>query len=169
MQISRTSKFFSGRGFQIVVVAAALPILGLAFLAWTLLPTASITHTAQAPLESTRRCSLDVITAFRAAGLDARVVRDATKEERDGVFPGMRVDARRFRISAKEAEMGIVLCFQNRDDLEHIQGYYLALNRSLPQFRSWLFVQDNILLQVNREVPERRARAYANVLYTLDQ
>lgn len=169
MQISRISKFFSDRGFQIVVAAAALPILGLAFLAWTLLPTASMADTAQAPLEATRRCSLDVITAFHSAGLEAEVVRGASKEERDGLFPGIGVEARRFQISTNEGEMGIVVCLNNRDDLEHIQGYYLALNRSLPQFRSWLFVQDNILLQINHEVPERQARAYANVLYTLDQ
>jgi hypothetical protein len=110
-----------------------------------------------------------VITAFHSAGLEAEVIRGATKEERDGPALGVVVDARRFRISAKDEEMGIVLCFQNLRDMRRMQNYYLGLNRSLPQFSSWLYAKDNILLQINREVSESKAHAYAQVLDALDQ
>lgn len=121
-----------------------------------------------APVSATTR-ALDVITAFRTAGLNAQDIPSVSKDERDGLSAFMVIDTRRFRISANAGEMGMVLSFKNRYDMEQLKNYYLGLNRSLPQFSSWLFVKDNILLQINREVPESKARAYAAVLYTLDQ
>lgn len=124
---------------------------------------------ASAPTVLEHPCSMDAIAAFHSAGLNAEVIRGASKDERDGLFPfGVR-DSQRFRISTNEAEMGTVVCFENRTDLEQVQNYYLALNRSLPQFSSRLYVKDNVLLQINHEVSEPRARAYAAVLYSLDE
>ena len=138
------------------------------FILLVLLVVGCASSAPSAPVSASAR-SLDVITAFRSAGLMAEVIQGASKDERDGLSPFMVIDTRRFRISANDEEMGMVLSFANRYDMEQLKNYYLRLNRSLPQFGSWLFVKDNILLQINHEVPESKARAYAAVLYTLDQ
>lgn len=169
MQTPKTNSFLSDWGYHLVMLAVAIPMVGLAYLAWAILPTMSVSPPAPAATEAMRRNSLDVIAAFHSAGLDAEVVRGTTKDERDGFSTGMVVDARRFRISDKEGEMGMVLCFESPGDLAQMRNYYQRLNRALPQFGSWLFVKDNVLLQINHEVPEQTARAYAAVLETLDQ
>jgi|SRR5581483_978446 len=169
MQLSKTHKFLSEWGYLVVMVVVALPILGLAFLTWSLVPTSSTPRTASAPTEAAHWRSLDVIAAFQRAGLNAEVIHGVSKDERDGFSTLFVVDARRFRISTNDAQMGMVLCFENPRDLKQMQDYYFGLNRSLPQFRSWLFVRDNVLLQINYEVPETTARAYAAVLDTLDK
>lgn len=168
MQISKTRRFLSDWAFHVVIVAITLPILGFAYLAWTILPT-PIVNGAPLAAETAHWRASNVIGAFQAAGLTARVVHGAAKDERDGFSAFRVIEAVRFRISENDKEMGMVLCFETAADREQVQSYFLALNRSLPQFRSWLFVKDNILLQINHEVPEQEARAYANILETLDQ
>jgi len=168
MQISET-KFWSGWGLYVVLVAIALPILGMAYLVWTVMPGAAEVSSTPPTAQSVHWRAADVIGAFHAAHLNAEVVHDTSKQEQDGMFPGTGVDARHFQISAKAGEMGTVLSFENARDMAQIRNYYLQLNRSLPQFRSWLYVKDNILLQINHEVPERDALAYACILDTLDQ
>jgi hypothetical protein len=77
----------------------------------------------------------------------------------------MAVEVTRFRIpSAGESEGGIILSFYKADDLARMRNYYLALNESPPQFSSWVFVKDNILLQINRSLPGPKARQYAAAL-----
>jgi hypothetical protein len=169
MEISKTSKFLSDRGVQVVMVAVTLAILGAGSLAWILMPTPAMAYTARSRTGSAYCRSLDVMAAFRAAGLSAEAVHSASKDERDGLSTHIVVDARRFRISANDEEMGMVLCFKNRWDREQMQKYYLTLNRSFPRFRSWLFVKDKLILQINKEVPEHRARAYGAVLDTIGQ
>jgi hypothetical protein len=109
----------------------------------------------------------EVIEAFREYGLQAQVMQGATKQERDGLSGIYVVETRRFRISDKENELGMVLSFAKPDELRRMEKYYADLNRTMPQFRSWIFVQDNVLLQINHEVPEKTARAYATVLNSL--
>lgn len=169
MQTIKLTHFLRDWGFHVALVAVTLPIVGLAYLAWTLTPAQVIPPTAASSAEPVRWSALDIIAAFHSAGLEAQLVRGETKEERDGMATLMVVDARRFRISGKDKELGSVLCFQDRDDLERMQRYLLALNRTFPQFRSWIFVRDNVLLQINHEVSEDTAHAYADVLFTLDR
>jgi hypothetical protein len=168
MNTFKTRTFWTDWGFHLVILAVTIPILGLAFLAWTLLPVTGAAPTIAAPPEPARWTASDVIAAFQSADLNAQVVRGETKEERDLFSHLMAIDGHRFRIGDKDGEMGMVLSFNNPRDLARMQNYLLALNRSLPQYSSWLYVKDNILLQINHEVPEHKARAYAEVLETLD-
>lgn len=109
----------------------------------------------------------EIITIFHNAGLTADVIRGATKDERDGFSGGMRVEATLFQLSPRQEERGMILVFENAADLGTMRAYYLGLNKSLPQYRSWLFVKDNVLLQINGEVPEERAKEYAAQLDSL--
>lgn len=169
MQTFKTHNFVSDWGFHLVMLAITLPVLGLAYLAWTTLPTVMARDTEPLPLEEAQRNARDVIVVFHEAGLTAEVVHGATKDERDGLSSLVVADTIRFRLSDEDKETGTVFCFKNKRDLERMKNYYEALNQSLPQFRSWLYVKDNILLQVNHEVPESKASTYAAALDTLDQ
>jgi hypothetical protein len=150
------------------MAAVILPVVGLAYLGWSVTAVPAVSPAPPAPTEYARWRALDVISAFRAAGLRAEVLRGETKDERDGLSGYIAGDARRFRIADGEGQMGMVLCFENPGDAWDMRDYYLALNKALPQFRSHLFVKDSILLQINQEVPEETARAYAQVLEMLD-
>ena len=109
--------------------------------------------------------SAQVVTAFESAGLDVEMVRTGIKGEDDGLSMFMAVEATRFRIpSAGENEGGIILSFYNADDLVRMKNYYRGLNKSLPEYSSWVFVEDNILLQINQSLPGPVARQYAAAL-----
>lgn len=165
METTKSHTFLADWGLSLVMLAITLPVLGLAYLAWTYVPAPPAAPPAAVPTAQAKLLAKDVVTAFRMAGLPAHIVRAATKEEQDGLSSWMQVDALRFRISEQEGQMGMVFVFENATDLQRMRQYYLELNRSLPRFKSWLFFKDNILLQINHEVPESTARQYADALY----
>lgn len=109
----------------------------------------------------------EIIAAFRAAGLTVDVISDIDKGERDGFATWMIVEAIPFQLSSRQEERGLLLAFHDPAALEKMRAYYLGLNKSLPRYSSRLFVKDNILLQINGEVPEARAKEYAAVLESL--
>jgi hypothetical protein len=110
-----------------------------------------------------------VVAAFETASLDVEMVDSGKKGEDDGLSMFMAVEATPFRIpSAGANEGGIILSFYKADDLARMRNYYLALNKSLPQFSSWVFVKDNILLQINGSLPGPKARQYAAALEALE-
>lgn len=112
----------------------------------------------------------EVIAAFRGAGLKAESVQGLSKDERDGLSTRMGVETIRFRISSTgDDQVGMILTFQHAADLLEMKKYYLGLNQSLPRYRSWIFTQDNILLQINDEVPEQKASEYRAVLDSLPE
>ena len=67
------------------------------------------------------------------------------------------------------ASIPYVFSFQKEIDLQQVLDYYIALDQSLPQYNSWLFVKDNLLLQINRSVPEDVAKRYAEALDLLEE
>ncbi len=111
----------------------------------------------------------EIIAAFHDAGLTADVIQAIAKDERDGFAIWMAVQATPFQLSPQQGERGLLLTFNNPADLEITRAYYLELNNALPRYSSWLFVKGNVLLQINGEVPEARAREYAAVLESLGE
>jgi hypothetical protein len=122
----------------------------------------------QAVLPDSRHAS-EVADGLRAAGLGIEVVHMGKREGDDAFALFPNAEAVRFRIPSEgEKEAGMILAFRSSADLEGAERYYLGLNKSLPMFSSWVFVQDNILLQINGSVPEGKARQYQLALYSLD-
>ena len=112
----------------------------------------------------------DGIKAFNSAGLMVDKV-TLRKDQIDGLTMGMMVEATAFAIpvqGAPSAARGILFCFQNEIDLQTMQSYYVSLGKALPQYSSWIFVKDNMLLQINGDVPEAVANRYARALNLLD-
>ena len=56
------------------------------------------------------------------------------------------------------------MSFSTQEDLEAVQNFYNELSRSSALFFSWVFVRDNILVQINGDLPEASARQYETVL-----
>lgn len=108
----------------------------------------------------------DVLKAFQTAGLPVKIPQ-LSKDERDLFSNEMTLESRQFVIPAQgdpTLARGIIFSSQNEKDLREIQDYYAALGKALPQYSSWVFIKDNLLLQINRNVPEAAAKQYAEAL-----
>lgn len=115
--------------------------------------------------------TIDVLQAFQAAKLPVEIPQ-LSKDERDLFANEMAVESRQFVIPNQGDPLlarGIIFSFQNESDLQEIQDYYAALGKELPQYGSWVFVKENLLLQINRNVPEAVAQRYAEALNLLDE
>lgn len=101
----------------------------------------------------------DVITAFKNAGLEAENPHQMTKDEY-GLAPYVCVGTR-FLIPALGADNGgrIFIC-TNREDQDLLVNYYKELGRQSAAFYSWVFVKNNIVVQINGDLPEVTARKY---------
>jgi hypothetical protein len=59
------------------------------------------------------------------------------------------------------------LNFANSEALATSQSYYVELGARKAAYFSWVFVKDNILVQINGQLEETRARQYEQALATL--
>ena len=113
----------------------------------------------------------DVLQAFHAAELPLEIPQ-LSKDERDLFSNEMAFESRQFVIPAQgdpTLARGIIFSFQNEKDLREIQEYYAGLGKTLPQYSSWVFIKDNLLLQINRNIPEAVAKQYATALDRLGE
>lgn len=151
--------------FHVVVAAVTLVLLAVGLLGLTFARAFSSQPPSAVPFHQWRNS--EILDAFHDAGLSAEVTRGATKDERDGLSTWMVVAATPFQLSPQEQERGVLLVFKDPAALEKMRAYYVGLGKSLPQYKSWVFVQGNVLLQINGEVPEAKAKEYAAVLDAL--
>ena len=112
----------------------------------------------------------DAIRAFQSANLRFEIPQ-VSKDERD-LFAETALESRPFVIPLQgdpSLARGIIFSFEDESNLFQVQMYYTHLGNALPQFGSWVFVKDNLLLQINREVPEAVAQKYAQALDLLGE
>ncbi|HVN54741.1 MAG TPA: hypothetical protein VMT46_10455 [Anaerolineaceae bacterium] len=115
--------------------------------------------------------TVDVISAFQAAGLPVEIPR-LRKDERDIFSYDKAIESQRIKIpiqSELTSGNGLIFSFQNEGDLQEMQEFYVGLGEALPQYDSWIFIKDNLLLQINREIPETVAKRYTAALDLLDE
>lgn len=168
--MSKRQRFPLAFGWQACLLVLLIALLtgaaaaGVLFLV-TMSPQPAIANAAEPIRQWTAH---DVLQAFHAAGLPYEIP-SLPKDERDAFSSWMQVETKPFQIPNQGADAnGMVLCFKNSRDLRRMQDYYTALGNALPQYRSWVFVQDNVLLQINRSVPEAVAARYAASLEGLN-
>ena len=111
--------------------------------------------------------NLQVMAAFQGAGLELETIQTGKKEGDDLFANLMPVQSTRFVIPSEQKAEGIIFIFDHAEDLELVRNYYLALDESFPMFGSWLYARDNILLQINKDVPEAEASQYELALSAL--
>lgn len=111
--------------------------------------------------------SQDAIAAFQAAGLEAENPRPLLEEDY-GIAPQVAQEGTRFLIPSLCAECGgRVFSFSSPQNLDILKTYYVTISESSPAFFTWVFEKDNILVQINGDLSEERAREYETALESL--
>ncbi len=105
--------------------------------------------------------------AFVNAGLEVGRMRWMTMDD-FGMAPKLAMDGTRFFIPSLCAECGgRIFAFDNQAGMDATAEYYLSLNQSDPASFSWIFMKDNIIVQLNGDTPETLARKYEAALYSM--
>jgi len=109
----------------------------------------------------------DAIDAFLAAGLEAESPTSMGAEDY-GLAPFVGEGVRFLIPSLGEDSGGRVFAVGEADDRERLATYYESLGEQSAAFFSWVFVKDNLVLQLNGSLEEDVARQYEAALNDLD-
>lgn len=111
--------------------------------------------------------SQQVVDALKAAGLEAESTRTMTEEDY-GLSPIQADEGTRFLIpSLCEDCGGRIMTDSDPKELEVLEKYYIKGGEVSPDLKSWLYRKDNILLQINGDLPEDQAKKYESALQSL--
>ena len=102
-----------------------------------------------------------VLDALKAAGLEVENPRPMSKPKDYASAPTIDVEATQFTIPSLEGAVGRIYNFASEADLEKMVDYYG--NASADNF-SWVYVRDNILVQLDGRLTEEKARQYEAAL-----
>lgn len=136
-------------------------------------PTATPVPPHVAPTTQTkagRWTSLQVIEAFKAAGLEVGATKALTREDY-GMAPLVAVEATRFLIPSLCAEGdcgGRVFTFANEANRDKMKEYYDRWGRESAALFSHTFVRDNILIQINGVLTDEKAKRYEDALKAMN-
>lgn len=116
------------------------------------------------PTSSFVRWTLDqAAQAIIAAGLEFENPRRMTVDDY-GMAPFVGEGIRFLIPSLGPDSGGRLFSFTNQADLDAVREYYESLGRASAFFFSWVFVKDNILIQINGSLPEEYALKYKEAL-----
>lgn len=105
--------------------------------------------------------------AIISAGLEFENPINMTKDDY-GAAPMSAAEAVHFFIPSLCSDCGgRLFSFTSNEDLALMEHYYTELGRQSAWFFSWVFVKDNILLQINGDLPEETARKYEAAINSL--
>ncbi len=108
-----------------------------------------------------------VVNTFKAVGLECENVRSMTKDDY-GPAPMKAAQAMRFYVpSLGENVGGRIFSFSDQTELDDTKRYYDELGKESAWFFSWTFARDNILVQINGDLKEDKARQYEEALNSL--
>ncbi len=108
--------------------------------------------------------SEQVAQVFRREGLEVDHPRPMTADDY-GLVPMLASEGTRFFIPSICADCGgRIMSFANKQDLTIVQDYYAQMEHFGAVLASWVYVKDNILLEINGDLPEADAQKYAAVL-----
>lgn len=110
--------------------------------------------------------SQEVANAFKAAGLESENLRPMTRDDY-GSAPFVGEGTRFFIPSLGEGSGGRVIAVDSLVNREALRTYYESLGQQSALFFSWVFVRDNIVVQINGDLSEDDARQYEAVLNSL--
>lgn len=106
----------------------------------------------------------DVITAFQDAGLKADAAREMTKDDY-GVGP-MKADEGQI-VKIGDDMNARILSYENEDDLDEMKAYYDEMGKESAMLFSWTMNHENILVQMNGDLPEEEYNKYKEALESL--
>ena len=105
--------------------------------------------------------------AIMDAGLEFESVREMTKDDY-GLAPMNALEGYRFIIPSLCADCGGRLyIFDDPQKLGQMKEYYDGLAEVSAMFFSWVFVQDNVLIQISGDLPDAQALQYQQALVNM--
>ena len=109
-----------------------------------------------------------VVAAFKAAGLEAEGV--TVMETADyGIVPKLATEGKRFLVpSLGDDSGGRIMVFKSTADRDKVKAAYDAMGAESAMLFSWVFVRDNVLVQINGSLPEAQAKAYEAALLGME-
>ena len=109
----------------------------------------------------------DAREAIIGEGLEFEGYYEMTKDD-CGLAPMNAVEAWRFLIPSLCADCGgRIYSFDDPGKLATMKEYYDSLAEVSAMYFSWVFVQDNILIQINGDLPEAQALQYQQALVNM--
>lgn len=107
------------------------------------------------------------VAALQAASLE--VVNPQPMSASDyGLAPLVATEGKRFVLPSVCADCsGRLVALPSPAALQQLRTYYESLGKNNAAFFSWVFVKDNLLLQLNGELSELEARRYEAALQSL--
>lgn len=135
----------------------------------TMAPTVEPTvEPTTAPAPAGRFTADEVVAAFQAAGLEAESARPLTRDDY-GMAP-LLGDGLRFLIPSlcEEDCGGRVFVIEDMDDRDRLASYIRDLSDISAMLFSHVFVRDNIVVQINGDLPDERAAEYERALAELE-
>ncbi|MFC7062835.1 stress protein [Halobacillus seohaensis] len=107
------------------------------------------------------------IKAFQDAGLEAENATEMTKDDY-GMAPMKSEEGKRFLVpSIEEGAGGRIFSFEKEEDLDQMKEYYDSLGEESAIFFSWTIKHENILVQINGDLPEEKYEEYKTTLESL--
>jgi len=107
------------------------------------------------------------IDAFKGAGLEVESARPMTEEDY-GMAPVVAEEATRFFIpSCGDDCGGRIFSFSDSDSLFKVKFYYNKMSEGSELFFCWVFEKDNILVQLDGDLPEEKANLYGEALKSM--
>ncbi len=119
--------------------------------------SAAATHT---PVPGKKWKASQVVDAFKAVGLEIANPRPMTKEDYGSVPQVAQEGIRFFLPSLGGNKGGRIYSFASNSDLQTVKQYYDAQSGTPP----WIFIKDNILVQIHGDLPKARAQQYQGAL-----
>jgi len=131
---------------------------------YTPAPESTVIPTVEPTRAFAKWNSDQALGAFVNAGLEVGRMRWMTTDDY-GSAPKLAMDGTRFFIPSLCADCGgRIFAFDNQAGMDATAEYYLSLIQSDPSSFSWIFMKDNIIVQLNGDTPETLARKYEAAL-----
>jgi len=105
----------------------------------------------------------DVIKSFKDAGLEAENPTQMTKDDYK-VAPYVCTGTHFYIPSLGEGAGGRVFICNDSKEMDLLSNYYIELGRSSAVFFSWVFIKGDVLVQINGDLPEAKARQYESAI-----
>lgn len=103
--------------------------------------------------------SNDVVLAFQRAGLEIEEARPMMEQDY-GTAPQVCEGMRFLLPSLGPSHGGRIYYCENSTERDSLVAFYEEIGQQSPAAVSWIFVKENVLVQLNRALSEEQARAY---------
>lgn len=108
-----------------------------------------------------------VVDAFRAADLEVGEVKEMAVPDDWGLLP-MGEEGLHFLLpSLCEDCGGRAMLFEDEEQANRVKAYYDGLDDASAMLFTWAFQRGRLVVQLNGDLPEERARQYEEVLDNL--